>query len=74
MTKISLSKNLFLLNLMLSSEEKIKFISEEFQEHINLMSFLSKELFSPFIVQSLLFLSFLVATFIPAIILRIKNI
>ena len=45
MTKISLSKNLSLLNLMLSSEEKIKFISEEFQEHINLISFLSKELF-----------------------------
>jgi len=35
--------------------------------------FLSKELFSPFITQSLLFLSFLVATFLPALILKIKN-
>ena len=35
--------------------------------------FLSKELFSPFISQSLLFLSFLIATFLPAIILKIKK-
>ena len=35
--------------------------------------FLSKDLFSPFISQSLLFLSFLVATFLPAIILKIKK-
>ena len=34
---------------------------------------MSKEMFSPFIVQSLLFLSFIVATFLPAIILRIKK-
>ena len=33
----------------------------------------SKELFSPFILQSLLFLSFIVATFLPAIILKIKR-
>ena len=32
-----------------------------------------KEMFSPFILQSLLFLSFVVATFLPAIILRIKK-
>ena len=32
-----------------------------------------KELFSPFILQSLLFLSFIVATFLPAIILKIKK-
>ena len=32
-----------------------------------------KEMFTPFIVQSLLFLSFVVATFLPAIILRIKK-
>ena len=32
-----------------------------------------KEMFSPFIVQSLLFLSFIVATFLPAIILKIKR-
>ena len=32
------------------------------------------EMFSTFILQSLLFLSFLIATFLPAIILKIKNI
>ena len=35
---------------------------------------ISKELFSPFILQSLLFLSFVVATFLPAIILKLKKI
>jgi len=34
---------------------------------------MSKELFSPFVLQSLLFLSFIVATFLPAIILKIKK-
>ncbi|MDA7577137.1 sodium:solute symporter [Candidatus Pelagibacter sp.] len=34
---------------------------------------ISKELFSPFISQSLLFLSFVVATFLPAIILKFKK-
>jgi Na+/proline symporter len=34
---------------------------------------MSKELFSPFVSQSLLFLSFIVATFLPAIILKIKK-
>lgn len=33
----------------------------------------SKEIFSPFVVQSLLFLSFIVATFLPVIILKIKK-
>ena len=46
----------------------------DFSKSLLVGVFLSKELFSSFIVQSLLFLSFLVATFIPAIILRIKNI
>ncbi len=46
----------------------------DFSKSLLVGVFLSKELFSPFIGQSLLFLSFLVATFIPAIILRIKNI
>ncbi|WP_023648278.1 sodium:solute transporter family protein [Candidatus Pelagibacter ubique] len=32
-----------------------------------------KDLFSPFILQSLLFLSFIVATFLPAIILKLKR-
>ncbi len=34
---------------------------------------ISKELFSPFISQSLLFLSFVVATFLPAMILKLKK-
>ena len=34
---------------------------------------MSKEVFAPFISQSLLFLSFVVATFLPAIILKVKN-
>jgi Na+/proline symporter len=32
-----------------------------------------KEMFTPFVIQSLLFLSFIVATFLPAIILKIKK-
>ena len=35
---------------------------------------ITKELFSPFVSQSLLFLSFLIATFLPAIILKLKKI
>jgi hypothetical protein len=31
------------------------------------------EAFSPFVSQSLLFLSFLIATFLPAVILKIKK-
>ena len=34
---------------------------------------ISKELFSPFVLQSLLFLSFVIATFLPSIILKIKK-
>ena len=34
---------------------------------------ITKELFSPFVSQSLLFLSFLIATFLPAIILKFKK-
>ena len=34
---------------------------------------MSKELFSPFVAQSLLFLSFIIATFLPAIILKLKR-
>ena len=44
----------------------------DFSKSLLVGVFLSKELFSPFIVQSLLFLSFLVATFLPTIILKIK--
>ena len=35
---------------------------------------ITKELFSPFVSQSLLFLSFLIATFLPAIILKFKKV
>ena len=34
---------------------------------------MSKELFAPFIIQSLLFLSFVIATFLPFIVLKIKK-
>ena len=44
----------------------------DFSKSLLVGVFLSKELFSPFITQSLLFLSFLIATFLPAIILKIK--
>ncbi len=45
---------------------------EYFSKSLLVGVFLSKDLFSPFITQSLLFLSFLIATFLPAIILKIK--
>ena len=45
----------------------------DFSKSLLVGVFLSKELFSPFIAQSLLFISFLVATFLPAIILKIKK-
>ena len=45
----------------------------DFSKSLLVGIFFSKELFSPFIAQSLLFLSFLIATFLPAIILKIKN-
>ena len=44
----------------------------DFSKSLLVGVFLPKEFFSPFITQSLLFLSFLVATFLPAIILKIK--
>ena len=46
----------------------------DFSKSLLVGVFLPKELFSPFIVQSLLFLSFIVATFLPAIILKLKKI
>ena len=45
----------------------------DFSKSLLVGVFFSKELFYPFIAQSLLFLSFLIATFLPAIILKIKN-
>ena len=46
----------------------------DFSKSLLVGVFLPKELFSSFVVQSLLFLSFVVATFLPAIILKIKKI
>jgi len=45
----------------------------DFSKSLLVGGLMSKEVFSPFIAQSLLFLSFLVATFLPAIILRLKK-
>jgi len=45
----------------------------DFSKSLLVGVFLPKELFSPFIAQSLLFLSFIAATFLPAIILKIKK-
>jgi len=45
----------------------------DFSKSLLVGGLMSKEVFSPFITQSLLFLSFLVATFLPAIILKLKK-
>jgi Na+/proline symporter len=45
----------------------------DFSKSLLVGVFLSKELFSQFIAQSLLFLSFVVATFLPALILKINK-
>ncbi len=45
----------------------------DFSKSILVGVLISKEIFTPFISQQLLFLSFVVATFLPAIILKIKN-
>ena len=44
----------------------------DFSKSLLVGVFLPKDLFSIFITQSLLFLSFLIATFLPVIILKIK--
>ena len=46
----------------------------DFSKSLFVGVFLPKDLFSPFITQSLLFLSFVVATFLPAIILKLKKV
>ena len=46
----------------------------DFSKSLLVGVFLPKEFFSPFVGQSLLFLSFIVATFLPAIILKTKKI
>jgi Na+/proline symporter len=45
----------------------------DFSKSLLVGGLMSKEVFSPFITQSLLFLSFVVATFLPAIVLRLKK-
>ena len=45
----------------------------DFSKSLLVGVFLPKEYFSLFVAQSLLFLSFLVATFLPVIILRLKK-
>ena len=49
------------------------FPTPDFSKSLLVGIFLSKELFPTFINQSLLFSSFLVATFLPLIVLRVKN-
>ena len=49
------------------------FPTPDFSKSLLVGIFLSKELFPTFINQSLLFLSFLVATFFPLIVLKVKN-
>ena len=46
----------------------------DFSKSLLVGVFLPKELFSPFITQSLLFLSFLVATFLPVAILKLNKV
>ena len=45
----------------------------DFSKSLLVGVFIQKELFSSFVSQSLLFLSFVIATFLPAIILKLKK-
>jgi len=45
----------------------------DFSQSLLIGAFLPAKIFSPFILQSLLFLSFVIATFLPAVILKIKK-
>ena len=45
----------------------------DFSKSLLVGGLMSKEVFSPFITQSLLFLSFIIATFLPAVILKLKS-
>jgi Na+/proline symporter len=49
------------------------FPSYDFSKSLLVGILIPKELFAPFITQSLLFLSFVIATFLPAIIFKIKK-
>jgi Na+/proline symporter len=50
------------------------FPSPDFSKSLLVGILLSKEIFSPFISQSLLFLSFIIATFLPLLVLKAKKI
>ena len=50
------------------------FPSPDFSKSLLVGILLSKEIFSPFISQSLLFLSFIIATFLPFLVLKAKKI
>ena len=50
------------------------FPSPDFSKSLLVGILLSKEIFSPFIIQSLLFLSFMIATFLPFLVLKAKKI
>ena len=49
------------------------FPTPDFSKSLLVGILISKESFMPFVSQSLLFLSFVVATFLPAILLKIKK-
>ena len=51
----------------------LMFPSPDFSKSLLVGIILPKELFTSFVTQSLLFLSFIFATFLPAIVLKIKN-
>ena len=51
----------------------LMFPSPDFSKSLLVGIILPKELFASFVSQSLLFLSFVLATFLPAIVLKIKN-
>ena len=49
------------------------FPSPDFSKSLLVGILLSKEIFSPFIIQSLLFLSFMIATFLPFLVLKAQK-
>ena len=49
------------------------FPTPDFSKSLLVGVLMPKELFAPFIIQSLLFLSFVIATFLPFIVLKIKK-
>ena len=49
------------------------FPTPDFSKSLLVGILMPNELFAPFVSQSLLFLSFVIATFLPAIILRVNK-